>query len=50
MRNLFERIVANQADRVAGLEAPTDEDILTITAGDLKGVMDPPEETPPAEV
>ena len=50
VRNLFERIVANQADRVAGLEAPTDEDILTITAGDLKGVMDPPEETPPAEV
>ena len=49
VRNLFERIVANQADRVAGLEAPTDEDILTITAGDLKGVMDPPEETPPAE-
>ena len=49
VRNLFERIVANQADRVAGLEAPTDEDILTITAGDLKGVMDLPEETPPAE-
>ena len=49
VRNLFERIVANQADRVAGLEAPTDEDILTITAGDLKGVMDLSEETPPAE-
>ncbi len=49
VRNLFERIVANQADRVAGLEAPTDEDILTITSGDLKGVMDLPEETPPTE-
>ena len=44
VRNLFEKIVANQADRVAGLEAPTDEDILTIAPGDLKGVMDLPEE------
>ncbi len=42
VRNLFEKIVANQADRVAKLEAPTDEDILTITTADLEGLMDLP--------
>lgn len=42
VRNLFEKIVANQADRVAKLEAPTDEDILTITTADLTGLMDLP--------
>ena len=46
VRNLFERIVANQANRVAALENPTDEDILTITAADLKGLV---ETLPPAE-
>ena len=35
VRNIFEKIVANQANRVAKLEAPTDEDILTITEEDL---------------
>ena len=40
VRNLFERIVANQANRVAALAAPTDEDILTITTADLEGVVD----------
>ena len=42
VRNLFEKIVANQADRVAGMEEPTDEDICTITPEDLKGLMDLP--------
>ena len=42
VRNLFERIVANQANRVAGLAEPTDEDILTITTADLQGLMDLP--------
>ncbi len=42
VRNLFEKIVANQADRVAGLEAPSDEDIITITTEDLKDLMDLP--------
>ena len=46
VRNLFEKIVANQADRVAGLEAPTDEDIRTITTADLEGLMDLPLEKP----
>lgn len=35
VRNLFEKIVAKQADRVAGMEAPTDEELLTITKEDL---------------
>lgn len=42
VRNLFEKIVANQADRVAGLETPSDEDIVTITAEDLEGLLDLP--------
>ena len=42
VRNLFEKIVAAQADRVAGLESPTDEDISTITVEDLKDLMDVP--------
>ena len=46
VRNLFEKIVANQADRVAGLEAPSDEDIVTITLEDLRGLMDLPLEQP----
>lgn len=39
VRNLFEKIVANQANRVANLEAPTDEDIITITKDDLAGLI-----------
>ena len=42
VRNLFEKIVAAQADRVAGLETPTDEDIRAITVEDLKDLMDVP--------
>ncbi len=42
VRNLFEKIVANQADRVAGLEAPTDDDIRTVVLKDLEGLMDIP--------
>ncbi len=42
VRNLFEKIVAAQADRVAGLENPSDEDISTITVEDLKELMDVP--------
>ncbi len=38
VRNLFEKIVANQANRVAMLDAPTDDDILTITKDDLDGL------------
>ena len=42
VRNLFEKIVAHQADRVAGLEDPSDEDLITITAEDLKDLIDLP--------
>jgi len=35
VRNIFEKIVANQANRVAKIDNPTDEDILTITEEDL---------------
>lgn len=42
VRNLFEKIVAAQADRVAGLQEPSDEDISTITVDDLKDLMDVP--------
>ncbi len=35
VRNLFEKIVAKQANRVAGMDAPTDEELLTITKEDL---------------
>ena len=38
VRNLFEKIVANQANRVAVMEDPTDDDILTITKEDLDGL------------
>ena len=42
VRNLFEKIVANQANRVAGMDSPTTDDILTITRADLQGLMDLP--------
>lgn len=38
VRNLFEKIVANQANRVAVMESPTDDDLLTITKDDLAGL------------
>ena len=36
VRNLFEKAVARQADRVALLEAPTREDLMALTAADLR--------------
>ena len=36
VRNLFERSIARQADRVAAMENPTREDLMTLTADDLK--------------
>ena len=49
VRNLFEKIVSAQADRVAQLEDPTDEDISTITVEDLKDLMDIPLRPAPEE-
>ena len=36
VRNLFERAVARQADRVAGLTSPTREQLMELTTADLK--------------
>ncbi|MCC8129661.1 MAG: AAA family ATPase [Clostridiales bacterium] len=35
VRNLFEKLVSIQSDRVAQLEQPTREDLMTITCGDF---------------
>ena len=35
VRNIFEQAVARQADRVAAMEAPTREDLMTLTLDDL---------------
>jgi len=44
VRNLFEKIVAKQANRVAAIENPSDEEILTITPADLEGLLEHEEE------
>ena len=36
VRNVFERAVARQSDRVAALEAPTKEQLMELTVGDLR--------------
>ena len=36
IRNLFEEIITNQAKRVSALEAPSNDDMMTICLGDLK--------------
>lgn len=36
VRNLFERAVARQSDRVAGLESPSREQLMELTSDDLK--------------
>ena len=35
VRNLFESIIARQANRLAAMEAPTKEDLMTILPDDL---------------
>ena len=39
VRNIFEKAVARQSDRVAQLEAPTREDLITLTRVDLEPEM-----------
>ncbi|MGI5889188.1 MAG: AAA family ATPase [Oscillospiraceae bacterium] len=39
VRNLFEKIIAKQANRVVGIKDPTNEQITTITEEDLKGLI-----------
>ena len=51
VRNLFEKIIAQQANRIVNIENPTNEQILEITAEDLKGLIEEkkPEEEKPEE-
>jgi len=37
VRNLFESMLANQANRLASFEAPTRDDLMTLTASDVNG-------------
>ena len=39
VRNLFEKIIANQANRLANVADPTVEDLQTITAADLQDLV-----------
>lgn len=36
VRNLFEKLISTQSDRVASLEAPTKEDLMQLTKADLE--------------
>lgn len=38
-RNYFERVLTRQADRLAPMEAPTDEELMTITVADVVGII-----------
>lgn len=42
VRNIFERAVANHSDRVAKLESPTKEDLMTFKKEDLVGHKEDP--------
>ena len=39
VRNLFERLISAQSDRVAALEAPTREDLMGLTLADFKAAQ-----------
>ncbi len=49
VRNLFEEIITNQARRVATLENPTSEDMMSIKLEDLADTVDKPEDEPADE-
>ncbi|RKM54872.1 AAA family ATPase [Butyrivibrio sp. X503] len=49
IRNLFEEIITNQARRVATLENPTNEDMMTICLEDLKDLVGKENKEAPAE-
>ncbi|NCB63480.1 MAG: AAA family ATPase [Clostridia bacterium] len=48
VRNIFERGVARQADRVSGLESPTKEQLMELTQADLREEDEAPAEDPEA--
>lgn len=39
VRNLFEKLVARQSDRVAGMENPSTEDLMLLTGADFDAVL-----------
>lgn len=39
IRNLFERLISAQSDRVAGLESPTREDLMELTQADFQAAQ-----------
>ncbi|MET0458857.1 MAG: AAA family ATPase, partial [Ilumatobacteraceae bacterium] len=41
VRNVFEAMVSRQAERLASVEAPTDEQLTTLTAADVVATPDP---------
>ncbi|WP_243114039.1 AAA family ATPase [Butyrivibrio sp. XB500-5] len=49
IRNLFEEIITNQARRVATLENPTNEDMMTICLEDLKDLVGKENKEAPVE-
>jgi SpoVK/Ycf46/Vps4 family AAA+-type ATPase len=49
VRNLFEEIITNQARRIAAMENPSNEDMMTITLVDLFDAVDKPKDEVKAE-
>ena len=49
VRNIFERAIANQANRLAGMENPTKDDLMRLTKADIVGEPDAEEAAPDAE-
>ena len=47
VRNVFEAAIGRQADRLAAVADPTDEQLTTLTAADIP--FEPPEPTPAAD-
>ena len=39
VRNLFEKVIARQADRIVTMTDPSDKDILEIRIEDFKGII-----------
>ncbi len=49
VRNLFEEIITNQARRIAAMENPSNDDMMTITLEDLFDAVDKPKDEVKAE-
>ena len=49
MRNCFEDMVVRQANRVAAMESPTKEDLITVLPQDLTDEPEEPADAPASE-